>query len=157
VGGGVESRSTRHCGHLMAYRVSPGWLWWWRNRWNDWQGKPKYSGENLPIAVLSTTNPTCCPYANPGRRWGKPAELRHGHYINLLCEVRSTSLVKHFDKWTELLYKLILRSCDSRALYCFSSCEKGLIPLDICECIFPSYFVPNLLRTQTKVLLPILQ
>jgi hypothetical protein len=25
--GGVESRSTRHCGHLMAYCVSPGWLW----------------------------------------------------------------------------------------------------------------------------------
>jgi hypothetical protein len=24
---GVESRSTRHCGHLMAYCVSPGWLW----------------------------------------------------------------------------------------------------------------------------------
>jgi hypothetical protein len=25
--GGVESRSTRQCGHLMAYCVSPGWLW----------------------------------------------------------------------------------------------------------------------------------
>jgi hypothetical protein len=22
---------------------NPGWLWWWRNCWNDdWQGKPKY-------------------------------------------------------------------------------------------------------------------
>jgi hypothetical protein len=25
---------------------------------------------------LSTTNPTCCPYANPGRRGGKPASNR---------------------------------------------------------------------------------
>jgi hypothetical protein len=24
---GVELRSTRHCGHLMAYCVGPGWLW----------------------------------------------------------------------------------------------------------------------------------
>jgi hypothetical protein len=35
---------------------------------NDWHGKPKYSEETCPSAALSTTNPTCCPYANPGRR-----------------------------------------------------------------------------------------
>jgi hypothetical protein len=73
---GVESRSTRHCGHLMAYCVSPGWLWQWRNRWNDWQGKPKYSEKTCPSAALPTKNPTCCPYANPGRRGGKPASIR---------------------------------------------------------------------------------
>jgi hypothetical protein len=34
-------------------------------------------GENLPpSAALSTTNPTCCPHANPGRRGGKPASNR---------------------------------------------------------------------------------
>jgi hypothetical protein len=27
-------------------------------------------------AALSTTNPTCCPDANPGRRGGKPATNR---------------------------------------------------------------------------------
>jgi hypothetical protein len=62
--------STRHCGHLMAYCASPGWLWWWRNWWNDWQGKPKYSEKTCPNAALSTTNPTCCSDANPGRRGG---------------------------------------------------------------------------------------
>jgi hypothetical protein len=33
-------------------------------------------GENLPSAALSTTNPTCCPYANTGRRGGKAASNR---------------------------------------------------------------------------------
>jgi hypothetical protein len=68
--------STRHCGHLMTYCASPGWLWWWRNWWNDWQGKPKYSEKTCPSAASSTTNPTCCPDANPGRRGGKPASNR---------------------------------------------------------------------------------
>jgi hypothetical protein len=40
---------------------------------NDWQGKPKYSEKPYPSAALSTTNPTCFPYANSGRRGGKPA------------------------------------------------------------------------------------
>jgi hypothetical protein len=61
----------------MAYCASPGWLWWWwRNLWNDWQGKPKYSEKTCPSAALSTKNPTCCPDANPGRRGGKPAANR---------------------------------------------------------------------------------
>jgi hypothetical protein len=29
-----------------------------------------------PVPILSTTNPTCCPDANPGRRGGKPATNR---------------------------------------------------------------------------------
>jgi hypothetical protein len=36
-------------------------------------GKPKYSGKTCPSATSSTTNPTCCPDANPGCRGGKPA------------------------------------------------------------------------------------
>jgi hypothetical protein len=60
----------------MAYCASPWWLWWSRNLWNDWQGKPKYSEKTCPSAALSTTIPTCCPDANPGRRGGKPATNR---------------------------------------------------------------------------------
>jgi hypothetical protein len=56
-------------------RPRPGWLWW-RNWWNDWQGKLKYSDKTCPSAALSTTNPTCCPDANPDRRGVKPASNR---------------------------------------------------------------------------------
>jgi hypothetical protein len=75
VGGGVQTGSTRHVGHWMAYCTCPGWLWWWRIWWNeDWQGKPKYSEKTCPSATLSTTNPTWPePGLNPGRRGGKPA------------------------------------------------------------------------------------
>jgi hypothetical protein len=31
----------------------------------DWRGKPKYSEKTCPNVALSTTNPTCCPDANP--------------------------------------------------------------------------------------------
>jgi hypothetical protein len=34
------------------------------------------SEKSCPSAALSTTNPTCCPDANPGRRGGKPATNR---------------------------------------------------------------------------------
>jgi hypothetical protein len=36
-------------------------------------GKRKYLEKTCPSAALSTTNPTYCPDANPGRRGGKPA------------------------------------------------------------------------------------
>jgi hypothetical protein len=76
-GGWSSIGSTRHCGHQQAYCASLGWLWWWRNLWNDdWQGKPKYLEKICLSAALSTTNPTCCPNANPGRRSGKPATNR---------------------------------------------------------------------------------
>jgi hypothetical protein len=39
-------------------------------------GKPKYSEKICPSAAFSTTNPTCCPDANSGRRCGKPASNR---------------------------------------------------------------------------------
>jgi hypothetical protein len=71
VGGGVQTGSTRHVGHLLAYCNCPGWLWGWRIWWNEWQGKPKY---------LSTTNPTWPdPGLNPGRRGGKPATNRFSY------------------------------------------------------------------------------
>jgi hypothetical protein len=78
VGGGVQAGSTRHVGHWMAYCTCPGWLWWWRNWWNeDGQGKPKYSEKTCPSATLSTTYPTWPdPGSNPGCRGGKPATNR---------------------------------------------------------------------------------
>jgi hypothetical protein len=83
VGGGVQTGSTRHPGHLLSHCACPGWLWGWRIiRWNeDWHGKPKYSETTCPSATLSTTNPTWPdPGSNPGRRGGKPAtnRLRYG-------------------------------------------------------------------------------
>jgi hypothetical protein len=74
VGGGAQTGSTRYVGHLLAYCTCPGWLWGWRIRCNEWQGKPKYSEKTYPGATLSTTNPTWPDLGlNPGRRDGKPA------------------------------------------------------------------------------------
>jgi hypothetical protein len=83
VGGGVQTGSTRHRGHLLSYCACTGWLWGWRIiRWNkDWQGKPKYSEKTCPSATLSATNPIWPdPGSNPGRRGGKSAtnRLRYG-------------------------------------------------------------------------------
>jgi hypothetical protein len=79
VGGGVQTGSTRHSGHLLSSCARPGWLWGWRIiRWNkDWQGKTKYSEKTCPSATLSTTNPTWPDLGSkPGRRGGKPATNR---------------------------------------------------------------------------------
>jgi hypothetical protein len=55
VGGGVQTGSTRHVGHLLAYCTCPG-------------------------ATLSTTNPTWPDQGlNPGRRGGKPATNRFSY------------------------------------------------------------------------------
>jgi hypothetical protein len=45
----------------------------------DWwsAGETKYSEKTCPSAALSTTNPTYCPDANPGRRGEKPASNSH--------------------------------------------------------------------------------
>jgi hypothetical protein len=73
-GGGVQTGSTRHVGHLLAYCTCPGWLWGWRLWWTEWQGKPKYSEKTCPGATLSTTNPTWPdPGLNTGRRGGAEA------------------------------------------------------------------------------------
>jgi hypothetical protein len=92
-GGGVQTGSTRHVGHLLAYCTStcPGWLWGWRIWWNEWQGKPKYLEKTCPDATLSTTNPTWPdPGLNPGRRGGKPATNRFSYgAAYFLCYVVS--------------------------------------------------------------------
>jgi hypothetical protein len=75
--GGVQTGSTGHVGHSLAYCACPRWLWGWRIWWNEWQGKPKYSEKTCPDATLSTTNPTWPdPELNLGRRGGKPATNR---------------------------------------------------------------------------------
>jgi hypothetical protein len=49
---------------LLAYCTSPGRRCMMNddecggNRWNVWQGKPKFSEKTYPSAALSTTNPT---------------------------------------------------------------------------------------------------
>jgi hypothetical protein len=45
---------------------------------------PKYSEKTCSSAALSTTNPTCCPYANLGRRGGKPATNRLSYCTAIL-------------------------------------------------------------------------
>jgi hypothetical protein len=74
----------------MAYYADPGWLWCWRNWWNDWQGKPKYSEKTCSSASSSTINPTCCPDANPGRCGGKPAtnRLSYGSALKMCYSTR---------------------------------------------------------------------
>jgi hypothetical protein len=80
VGGGVQTGSTRHVGHLLAYCTCTGWLWEWRIWWNEWQGKPKYSEKTCPDATLSTINSTWPdPELNPGRRGGKSATNRFSY------------------------------------------------------------------------------
>jgi hypothetical protein len=47
-GGGVQTGSTRHVGHLLAYCTYPGWLWGWSIWWNELAGETEVLGENLP-------------------------------------------------------------------------------------------------------------
>jgi hypothetical protein len=53
--------------------------WWWlrSSRWEDWQGKLKYSEKICPRSTVSTTNPIWLdPDSNPGRSSGKTATNR---------------------------------------------------------------------------------
>jgi hypothetical protein len=75
VGGGVQTGSTRHRGHLLSYCACPVWLWGRRIiRWNE---DRQYSEKTCPSATLSTTNLTWPdPGLNPGRRGEKPPTNR---------------------------------------------------------------------------------
>jgi hypothetical protein len=53
----VESKVHSALRPPMAYCASLGWLWWWRNRWNDWQGKPKYSEKTCPVPLCPPQTP----------------------------------------------------------------------------------------------------
>jgi hypothetical protein len=122
-GGGVQTGSTRHVGHLMAYCTCPGWLSGWRIWWNeDWQGKPKYSEKSCPSTTLSTTNPTWAdPDSNPGLRGVKPATNRLSYgaasTLSLCFFLNSRDQVSHPYRTTGkfiILCILICISLDSR-------------------------------------------
>jgi hypothetical protein len=112
VGCGVQTVSSRHVGHKLAYSICPMWLWGWSIWWyEDWQGKLKYSVKTCPSATLSITNPTWPdPGSNPGLRGGKPATNRltmarpmlkiHTFMCLLCCYVyHSTSVTGTFTVW----------------------------------------------------------
>jgi hypothetical protein len=52
------------------------WWWVWGNRWNVWQGKPKYSEETCLSATLYTKN-----LSNPDRHGENPAMERPLLYV----------------------------------------------------------------------------
>jgi hypothetical protein len=114
VGGWVQTWSTRHVGHLLAYCTCHGWLWGWRNWWNEWQGKPKYSEKTRPDATLSTRNPTWPdPGLNPGRRGGKPATNRFIYgaaFSQTLLELEQPHTTDICDSQCseELLYSVVM-------------------------------------------------
>jgi hypothetical protein len=53
VGVGVQTGSTRHVGHLLAYYCTcPGWLWGWRIWWNELAGETEVLGKKPAPAPL---------------------------------------------------------------------------------------------------------
>jgi hypothetical protein len=98
----VQTGSTRHVGHLLAYCTCPAWLWGWRIWWNEWQGKPKYWEKTCPGATLSTTNPTWPdPGLNPGRRGGKPAPNRFSYGAAITLMIHNQYLCSTVHNSTE--------------------------------------------------------
>jgi hypothetical protein len=58
VGGGVQTGSTRHVDHLLAYCTCPGWLWGWRIWWNeDWQGNRSTRRKTAPAPLCTPQIP----------------------------------------------------------------------------------------------------
>jgi hypothetical protein len=95
----------------LLYQPDDGWVWaiWWND---NWQGKPKYSAETRPPAILSPTNPKWLDLeSNSGRRGGKPATncLSYGtaYKANCVTSFAFTWLsltVAATCKYTELLW-----------------------------------------------------
>jgi hypothetical protein len=104
-GGRSPTGSTRHVDHQLSYCTCPGWLWGWRNWWNDdWQGKPKYSEETCASATLSNTNLTW-------PDWALTRAAAVGNYIcYFLCEehlehIKTFSQIFRLILWTKSSYK----------------------------------------------------
>jgi hypothetical protein len=122
MGGGVESNWVHSAlRSLIGLLCQPRVIMMMENWWNDWQGKPKYSEKSCPSAALSTTNPTCCPDVNPGRRGGKPATNRLSYgtasapWSNSYPPVKAT--VDHYTGHDTCLEFFILRTCLTFAQY----------------------------------------
>jgi hypothetical protein len=134
VGGGVQTGSTRHRGHLLAYCTCPGWLWGWRIiRWNDdCQGKPKYSEKTCPSATLSTTNTTWPdPGSNSGRRGGKPATNRLSYVaaLHIIIYILYTIYIHRYPP--RLRHNLFLRNRQKSIHICCSFHENILHALKL--------------------------
>jgi hypothetical protein len=106
-------------------------------------GETEVLGENCPSAALSTTNPTCCPDANPGRRGGKPATNRlfygtawHTKIFNIWCVgMLMINPFMHF----------YMPVCSYMALHCLSAPDpgrKGMFALP--RCCYCSLFYSNI-------------
>jgi hypothetical protein len=57
-------------------------------------------GETCPNAALSTTNPTCCPDANPDRRVGKPATNRLSYGTAYIFPLSSIYFRRYLVRYT---------------------------------------------------------
>jgi hypothetical protein len=161
VGGGVQTESTRHRGHVLSYRACPGWLWGWTIiRWNeDWQGKPKYSEKTCPSSTLSNTNLTWPdPGSNPGRRDGKPASnlLSYGaacpslSYLNCACNILMlyvVSLVCHATNFVYAVFLAQLRNSLFRRCSILSSYVSFVLKVAFRDLIL---FCNNLITAYSK-------
>jgi hypothetical protein len=128
----VESKVHSALRPPMAYFASPWWIWWWKNRWNNWQGKPQYSENTCPSATLSTTNPTWCRDSNPGRRGGKPA-TNHLSYGTASLHYNSDSSTEYSSS-TKLIFAQLIKKFPTfmklkRSLPCSQEPATGLYPM----------------------------
>jgi hypothetical protein len=120
-GGGVQTGSTQHVGHWMAYCTCPGWLWWWRIWWNeDWQGKWKYLEKTYPSITLSTTNPT----------WPDLGNHKHTGMQNCkqLLKVASGAIcVQYCEALLLHCFSRLLVTPAAQGHYCFPVCWWGIL------------------------------
>jgi hypothetical protein len=128
----------------MAYCASPRWLWWWRNCWNDRQGKPKYSDKTCSSAALPTTNPTCCLGANPDRRGGKPTTNRLSY---------GTAFSDLNEKWNDLTLFIKFSNKRKKGKYVYIPVTSHESPL-VCERSRLPHFLDKRLTDGGKVVSP---
>jgi hypothetical protein len=100
---------------LLAYCTSSGRCVC-SNRWNAWQGKPKYSEKTCSSTSLFTTNLT---WSDPGRRGGMPVTKRLSYgtiqqlpYWTVICKSRKNAV-----PYLETLKKTKLSGLSPRANY----------------------------------------
>jgi hypothetical protein len=69
-------------------------LWWmWNSRWNDWQGKPKYSRKPVPMSLCLPQMPHDLCW-NPGHRGGNPVNMLKTGRFELVLDFRPLLLVQ---------------------------------------------------------------